>query len=91
MGHRVVDDACEELREISSPLDADHVEVVCGEIDDMHGFLVDMIGFLDDNGHSNTKIRYKVDLLLNHGHGIAGMRERVAELEKTPGHSAWRD
>jgi len=88
---RKIDDACEFLKGRTEGWKLPYVHTLCDEINAHDYFLIDMISFLDHNGHSNTKKRYKVDLLLNKNYSIAEMRERVAELEKTPGHTAWRE
>ena len=45
----------------------------------MHETLTDVIQFLDDNKYSNTKIREKVDMILNHSK-LANKVER--EMDK---------
>ena len=45
----------------------------------MHETLTDVITFLDANKHSNTKIREKVDMVLNHSK-LANKAEREIEI-----------
>jgi len=45
----------------------------------MHDTLTDVIKFLDDNKYSNTKIREKVDMVLNHSK-LANKAEREIEI-----------
>ena len=38
---------------------------LCKASKELHDFLIEVIQFLDANGHSNTKLRDKVDFYLN--------------------------
>jgi hypothetical protein len=83
--------ACEFLKGRTVGWKLPYVHTICDELNAHDHFLVDMISFLDHNGHSHTKMRYKVDLLLNKNFSIAEMRERVAEIEKIPLPTARRE
>lgn len=52
--------------------------------------LVSHIQALDNRGHSNSKQRYLVNLMLNHGHSPGSAMKKIQELEGVPDQTAWR-
>ena len=57
--------------------DMENTKFLCDEIDAKRLMEVDLIQFLDDNGHSDSVMRWQVDMSLNAGMSTQDMRDRL--------------
>ena len=81
--------ACDKLRRyfgysmegLSGP-EGEAVDIVCKDIDAKRKMEVDMIQFLDRNGHSNSTMRWQVDRVLNSSGSTRDMRNALASYNR---------